>query len=131
MEIRARGFREASAELPLSFRENPVLNQISNRAGRTGQGMTGKTGQGRKYWARAGRKGQGRKERAGQGHAQMYSHIHDCEFACFQRAFKRTLLAARVVTAQKYGLLPGVVMGSLWKLDGILEPGCDKAFRKP
>ena len=63
LEIRTCGFR--------SFRKNPAFNQISNRAGRTGQGRAaqqepGRAGQEGRAKARQGKgKGKGRAETIG------------------------------------------------------------------
>ena len=61
----------ASAKLPRSLRENPALNQISNRAGRTGQERTGQDRAGQDSKERPGRAGQDRKDRAGQGRKEQ------------------------------------------------------------
>ena len=67
----------ASAKLPRSFRENPALNQISNRAGRTGHGRAaqeepGRAGQEGRAKARQGKgKGKGGAETIG-NHMQTF-----------------------------------------------------------
>ena len=117
----------ASADLPRKSGFEPDFQQGGkDRAGHDRKDRAGQEGLGK-----------GRKERAGAGKKGQVKGMPKCtptymivNLHAF-RGLSNGLYWQLASLRRKIRVVTRVVMGSLWKLDGILEPGCDKAVRKP